>query len=238
MVGSGLPCEVEAALASCVGCHGHPPSGGASIGLATYDDLVRNTSAGTMIERALVRMQSTTAPMPPAPGQPVSASDIATLESWVAAGMPQGDCGAGSNPFDDPPQCTSGRTWTHGNQESPSMHPGVACIACHTAMGEGPRFAVAGTVYTSGHEPNDCYGATGGIVVEVTGANDRTFSLSVNSAGNFYLAANAGLTFPIRAKVITNGLERVMVAPQQSGDCNTCHSQNGTSMAPGRIALP
>jgi hypothetical protein len=30
----------------------------------------------------------------------------------------------------------------------------------------------------------------------------------------------------------------VMVATTASGDCNSCHTQNGTSAAPGRITLP
>jgi predicted CXXCH cytochrome family protein len=29
-----------------------------------------------------------------------------------------------------------------------------------------------------------------------------------------------------------------MVGAQPSGDCNSCHSQAGTTMAPGRIVLP
>jgi uncharacterized membrane protein len=37
------------------------------------------------------------------------------------------------------------------------MHPGGACITCHTIKG-GPAFKVAGTVFPTLHEPNDCNG--------------------------------------------------------------------------------
>lgn len=72
--------------------------------------------------------------------------------------------------------------------------------------------------------------------MQITDANGLVVSLAVNTAGNFY--SSALLKFPVTAKVIANGMERVMVASQASGDCNTCHTQTGTSMAPGRIVLP
>jgi hypothetical protein len=34
------------------------------------------------------------------------------------------------------------------------------------------------------------------------------------------------------------GRERAMVTMQTSGDCNSCHTQNGANAAPGRIVLP
>jgi predicted CXXCH cytochrome family protein len=30
----------------------------------------------------------------------------------------------------------------------------------------------------------------------------------------------------------------LMVTAQSSGDCNSCHSQNGSMNAPGRITVP
>lgn len=29
---------------------------------------------------------------------------------------------------------------------------------CHTAEREGPRYPITGTLYPTGHEPNDCNG--------------------------------------------------------------------------------
>jgi hypothetical protein len=43
---------------------------------------------------------------------------------------------------------------------------------------------------------------------------------------------------PYKAKVTYMGRERAMVAAQTSGDCNSCHTQNGANSAPGRILLP
>jgi cytochrome c553 len=233
---TGLPCDVEAAISQCQSCHGSPLAGNAPIRLLTYDDLTRSVGGVTIAERAVTRMTATTSPMPPAPASPASGADIAAVQSWIAAGLPRGDCGSGSNPFDTPPVCTSGRTWTGGNSESPLMHPGAACIACHRASFEGPLFTIAGTVYPTGHEPTDCYGATGPVSVEVTDAANVTHTLPVNSAGNFYY--EGAIQFPFRAKVIANGLERVMVGAQTDGECNSCHTQSGASMAPGRIVTP
>jgi hypothetical protein len=32
--------------------------------------------------------------------------------------------------------------------------------------------------------------------------------------------------------------ERAMVAAQTTGICNSCHTQDGTNLAPGRITVP
>jgi hypothetical protein len=156
------------------------------------------------------------------------------FEAWVSSGTPAGDCATGSGTFGGPTVCTSGTTWTGGNRESPVMHPGVACISCH-ASGEGPRFRIAGTVYPTGHEPNDCNGATS-ATIEVTDAGGKVTSLSVNAAGNFF--TQAAVAFPIHVAVVANGMRRSMSGAPPTGDCNTCHTQDGANLAPGRIALP
>lgn len=117
------------------------------------------------------------------------------------------------------------------------MHPGDTCIGCHAqAGGEAPLFTAAGTVYPTLHEPVDCNGIAGGASVVITDANLATYTLTVNSAGNFY--TNAPLVFPITAKVVANGHESAMAAAQPMADCNGCHTQDGTNGAPGRIAVP
>lgn len=229
---TGLPCDVVDALATCQGCHGSPPSGGAPMSLRTHRDLVRTSNGVTMAERALARMQDTAAPMPPLPAAPATAADLGALEAWVAAGMPPGDC---TDPFAAPPVCTSGRTWS--GEEGPGMDPGRACISCHQAEREGPRFTIAGTVYPTGHEPNNCYGSSGSdILIEITGANGAKQMLRPNGSGNFY--SSTTISTPYTAKVIANGSERAMATPQTIGDCNSCHTQTGTMNAPGRIVLP
>src|SRR6185295_2615175 len=133
-----------------------------------------------------------------------------------------------------------------GNTGSPVMHPGLPCIACHARSGddvaisrrhgdEAPVFRVAGTVFPTGHEPDDCNGATT-AVVEVTDATGAVTRLPVNAAGNFF--STAALPAPIHVAVSANGKRRAMSASPPTGDCNSCHTQDGANLAPGRIALP
>ncbi len=236
-----LPCDVASVLANnCLGCHGDPPSGGAPISLVTYDDLIATNSSGiTYAQRALTRMTATSSPMPPAGSASVSAADIATFQAWVTAGTPMGTCGTttGTDPLNAAPTCTSGKFYSGHGDGSSQMDPGEACIACHDQSGgEAPRFGVAGTVYPTGHEPDLCDGVAGDATVVITDANAVVYNLTVNSAGNFY--SRSTMAFPIHAKVVVGGQERVMASAQTSGDCNGCHTQDGASSAPGRIVTP
>ena len=162
---------------------------------------------------------------------------------------PDGGGSAIPDPLALAPRCSSGTQWTGGNRESPLMQPGEACASCHTMMGEGPKLAIAGTVYPTGHEPSQCYGADGTRAamraqVVVTDVSGRTVTANVNAAGNFFLESRTALTPPLKAKVVLDGRERSMVTATPSGDCNTCHTQTGTTTiaggtpAPGRIVLP
>jgi hypothetical protein len=235
---AGLPCDVQAFLAdNCQSCHGSKLANGVPMSLVTYRDLIARNADGVMIaQRVLTRITSAMAQMPPLPAPAVTAADIAMFTSWVDAGMPAADCAAQPGPFDGPAVCTSGKTWTGGNSESPLMHPGRACMACHASgEGEGSRFTIAGTVYPTGHEPNECYGATS-ATVEVTDANGKVITLAVNASGNFMTSSL--LAFPIRVAVVANGKRRSMNESPPNGDCNSCHTQNGDNKAPGRIALP
>jgi hypothetical protein len=123
--------------------------------------------------------------------------------------------------------------------EGSTMAPGQACISCHTANG-GPSFVIAGTVFPTAHEPNNCDGANGttnGAMVVITDKNGTVHNVSVNSVGNFYLASQT-LALPFTAQVVQNGKTRAMGTPQSTGDCNSCHTENGANGAPGRIMLP
>jgi hypothetical protein len=105
-----------------------------------------------------------------------------------------------------------------------------------------------GTVYPTAHEPNDCKGINAssgtfaGMKVVITDANNKTTTLSVNSAGNFYTSSS--FARPAKVKVVNAaGKERVMVAQLTTsamGDCNSCHTQNGggSPKAPGRVITP
>jgi hypothetical protein len=241
---AGLPCDIETFLADhCQSCHGSTPSNGAPISLMTYGDLAARSSTGVPVaQRALARIKSPNAQMPPSPAS-VALAEIAIFEAWVNAGTPQGDCMAMPGPFDGPPVCSSGTTWTGGNRESPVMHPGLACIACHATShdaaasgpADAPRFSIAGTVYPTGHEPNDCNGATA-AVVEITDASGKVTSLPINAAGNFF--TSAAIASPFHVAVVAHGKRRAMAPSPPNGDCNSCHTQNGANGAPGRIVLP
>jgi mono/diheme cytochrome c family protein len=236
---------VAALLSSkCITCHGSTPLTGAPTSLVTYADLTtpsKSDPTQTNAALAVSRMMSTTNPMPPAGSTPATAAEIAAMQSWIAAGYPTSGCGTGSvpDPFAVAPTCTSKVTWTRGTSGSALMEPGLACTNCHASSGgEAPRFAVAGTVYPTAHEPDLCNGANGtnGARVVITGANGASVTLTPNAAGNFYYEGT--IATPYSAKVTYMGRERDMGATQTSGDCNACHTQNGTMSAPGRILLP
>jgi mono/diheme cytochrome c family protein len=246
--GEGLPCELRATLADhCQTCHGAKPSNGAPFPLVTYQDLSRKNGDGVVIAaRVLERIKSTTRPMPPSPASPLTAAEIAAFESWTAQGAPVSavDCKAMPGPFDGPVVCTSGMRWPGGNNGNQIMHPGMACISCHLrddddasviAKDDAPQFRIAGTVYPTGHEPNDCNGAMTGVV-EVTDSAGVVTRLPVNSVGNFF--TTKVIAMPFHVAVVANGKRRAMVMSPPVGDCNSCHTQDGRMGAPGRITLP
>jgi len=244
---SGLPCDISATLQRyCIGCHSSPPVASAPMALLRYEDLIatRGNPPRAVAERALERMREGS--MPPSPLVGPTAAELSAFESWVNAGLPRSTCSTAAdagrpapNPYETPLQCSSGRYWRDDDDESPEMHPGRACIACHSQDDEGPRLTIGGTVYRTAHEPDDCNGGLGAserIVVQITDANGMVIELTVNRAGNFLYEGSVAL--PYSAKVIAGGKERAMPPKQTSGDCNSCHTVNGTNGAPGRIMAP
>ena len=148
-----------------------------------------------------------------------------------------GACYLGGAP--DPSLCATKAVWSHGNSGSQLMHPGGTCIDCHSSGGEGPRYTIAGTVFPKYNELEDCNGSngtTGGISVVITDKNGASFSLAVNSVGNFF--TRQAVAMPFTAKVVSATGELAMTTPQSNGDCNSCHAQVGNSGAPGRIVAP
>ena len=154
---------------------------------------------------------------------------LVALAALAAAGCSQGNAA--------PAVCSTNETWLSGDEGSPLMHPGGACIECHTANGEGPKFTLAGTVMGASKDDIDCNGAAG-ATVEIKGADGTVITLTTNAAGNFFQESMAALSTPYTAKIIQNGKERAMTASQTTGDCNSCHTAAGANGAPGRILLP
>lgn len=249
--GTGPFCEVQALMESrCRSCHTNPPLAGVPMALVTYDDLqapATSDASKSVIQASLTRMRDTQAPMPPAPATPATAEEVALLEAWINDGMPsvcepdasvsnpEGPTASMTNDYDTAVVCSSESRWTRGNEESANMRPGGECIGCHAGSGEGPRYTLAGTVYPTAHEPDDCNGA-GGAQVVVIDANGVTITITPNSVGNFY--TRSAIALPYQAKVVQDGRERIMLAAQEIGECNACHTEAGDNLAPGRVMLP
>jgi hypothetical protein len=213
------------------------------------------------------------APCPtPAPGTPAPTPGMPpTGTPAPGAGTPAPP----PNPFTVPAKCSSGRTGTTGGsalmepgRACVSCHlssgrggdddliakdgEGGGGEGGRGRGGEGgeggqaPRLAFAGTVFPSAHEPNRCVASDSqGAKVVVLDSTGRTFTATVNAAGNYFMLASAGNpTPPLKAKVVFNGRERAMIGSVPHGDCNGCHTQNGSTTvnggvkSPGRILLP
>lgn len=201
-------------------------------------------------EMSVIRMSDTKFPMPPTGA--LSAADIQTFAAWVNAGMPAGTCdggtggaggaaGAGGGPPPTPVSCDPSQQWYGGNEGSTHMKPGEACIACHKTSFEAPSFTIAGTVYPDPHLVDDCNGtntSAGLLKVEITDSNGQSFTINVNTVGNFF--SQIPVAFPISAKVVdtSSNAERAMKQTVPSGDCNSCHTWDGANGAPGRITAP
>src|SRR5262249_43910533 len=138
----------------------------------------------------------------------------------------------GPDPFAAPSACSSGATRDVNESEGPEMMPGRACNACHAAVnastGEAaPVFRFAGTLYPSGHEPDDCIGSSAeGAEVLVTDAAGVTFSAVANAAGNFMLDGVQTFVAPFSVRVRFQQRERPMLSWQTDGDCNGCHTRD------------
>jgi hypothetical protein len=244
---SGLFCEVQQILAiRCDSCHSSPPVPPSPMPLVTYANLTAPSLADptkSYAQMSVSRMQNTTLPMPPAPAARATADEITIVQEWIAAGYPNGSCGApdagpsptdpldataGGSTYDGPLVCSSGKTYTSGHGST--MRPGDTCQSCH-------GFKIAGTVYATAHEPLFCDGANAaGANVIITDANGTVTTIAVNSVGNFY--SSTPFVLPFRAKVVYAGRERDMLTPQMTGACNSCHTADGANGAPGRIMLP
>lgn len=132
------------------------------------------------------------------------------------------------------PTCTSGSHWTYGNSGSENMRPGHDCISCH-ASGEGPNFAMAGTVMGALHDEDDCDGVSG-VTVHITDAAGTVHDFTSNGAGNF--SSRSNISMPYTASVEYQGNVVEMFTPQNTLNCNQCHTVAGANGAPGRIVAP
>lgn len=246
-----LPCDVAAIIrGTCASCHGPVLAHDAKIHLTSRADLTRTSASDpskTVAALCVARMQQADKPMPPNASALDSAVQV--FSDWIAAGMPEGTCSPAGVDYDTDTVCTSNQKWTLRDRGSKEMRPGVACISCHEQSGgrDAEIYSVAGTLYPSAHEPDDCYGADGTSTtaakpqVIITDAAGKSFTLAVNAAGNFYTAA--AMTFPVHAKVKKGDVVYEMGGAIKDGDCNACHTQDGRAnegndYPRGRIVVP
>jgi hypothetical protein len=141
--------------------------------------------------------------------------------------------------------CSSNVYWKDLDKGSELMHPGGKCNNCHNKNPTSPNFTVAGTVYPTSHEPDECNGVgsvmmDGGmpeVAIVITDRTGRTLPpLAVNVVGNF--THQVEVLMPFNVKVVSHGKENKMVMQAPHGDCNSCHTQSGAEGAPGRITAP
>jgi len=97
-----LPCDVASVVTSkCQSCHGTTPLFGAPMSLVTTADFQTAPKSGTaahVYQVAATRIHDTANPMPPK-GQPtLTSSELATMDTWLAAGAPagSGSCSPGT----------------------------------------------------------------------------------------------------------------------------------------------
>ena len=113
-------------------------------------------------------------------------------------------------------------------------------MSCHAVGGcYEHQFIIAGCVYKTAHEANDCSGVAGGLTVSGTDKNGSKWSTKVNSAGNFYVYSGT-IVAPLSNIVVTdgNGKTRAMGQAAPTGACNSCHTATGANNAPGRVMAP
>lgn len=237
-----LPCDVAAVLASkCTACHSDPPISGALSGLVTYSDLLstaKEDSTRNEAQLSVLRMQSTTSPMPPASANaPATSSDISTLQAWINAGYPSGTCGADAGAAADAgPAITvvdvfQGRP-AFQSQVGPSSHnAGQNCMNCHAnGGGEAPRFLFGGTLY-DGHGA-----AVSGAEVRVVDHNGTAYTVYTASNGNFYQTGTA-LAVPAHAGARNAAGSALMISGVSNGGCTSCHC-SGSNCATTQMHLP
>lgn len=160
----------------------------------------------------------------------------------AAAAVLQAACWVDSR-FESVPEsvCASREIWTYADKDSPLMNPGRSCVQCHAETNDpthAPLYTVGGTVMVLPHEDDDCRGAPG-MTVTLTDANGTEWSMTANSAGNFWLDADAVVAMPYTARIEDgDGNVSQMNMPVSDGDCASCHTRDGANGALGRLVPP
>jgi hypothetical protein len=178
----------------------------------------------------------------PSDGGTPSGGGTSSGGSSTGGGIPSGG-------FPSVDGCSTGRFWDPAGSdglaaEGPWMNPGRMCQSCHREETGQDVVEIGGTVYSSLHEQDLCYGVDGTSInaeVVVTDNEGEVFRLPVGPTGNFSLLLEGAprVQLPITgAKVVVGDREREMTYHPNVADCNYCHTREGRNGAPGRIFLP
>jgi hypothetical protein len=122
-------------------------------------------------------------------------------------------------------------------QNNPGMEPGQDCMSCHSSQGTvgAPTWTAAGTLF--GAPDATKQGGVQGGQIFLTDSAGRSYTLTTNSAGNFYLAEQ--LTYPLtKVEAEFGGRRMAMVSQPPNGSCNSCHNVPAANDAPGRLFVP
>jgi mono/diheme cytochrome c family protein len=251
--------------------------GAPSPGYAGQTLIVAGDAAASLLFRKVDGPGASEGSRMPLGGAALSAAQIDALAAWIDGGAetsctpiivdppvgiePGGPINVGAPPSgfaSSPPafaageNCSTGQWWQSAGDENESfsMHPGRACISCHTDNGDpdAPSFSYAGTVMGDLRDEDDCRGVPG-VTVAILDGSDRVIGTAVtNAAGNFGLCSEQPEDVSCqllqqasswRIRLSYDGRTRDMAGHQSTiGDCASCHTAAGRNGAPGRVVAP
>lgn len=132
---------------------------------------------------------------------------------------------------------------TPGVQKGPLHRPGQPCLVCHDgAMGDPPRFIIAGTVYRT----QGTLLASEGAIVSLVDTNGSSIQLTTNAAGNFYATPGQyDPAFPIQVTVEGSSGQMTRMETliegngtvEPNGGCASCHSDPQGPNSPGHVCI-
>jgi hypothetical protein len=132
-----------------------------------------------------------------------------------------------------------------GVPKGPYHRAGQPCGVCHS--GRGPArtvFSVAGTVFSSGYEPDASLVGAGGVAVNIADDLGSPCKAITNCVGNFYLQPNLPINpcdpaFPIWVGVAPSATsENTFYMTGHVGrdsSCAGCHSDPSSPSSPGHV---
>jgi hypothetical protein len=222
--GAGLPCNVQALLASkCDGCHSNPPVNGSLSPLVTAADMTATSKENASLNEAQLSVQKMQAgSMPPASvNNAATAAEIAVVQAWIAANY-QGSCNDGGAP-PPPSDVFMGAPAFSCTASGNSHNAGRNCLGCHTG-GRAPKFTFAGTLR------NAAGAIVPGAEVRMVDGAGKALSICTDGSGNFHTAQTWTAAAHVGVRDATK--KALMVSTITDGGCNGCHTAGGAANSP------